>query len=153
MGRDGGAYFRDATLAVEDALLSGKALALNPECRNAVDGDQCQAGSWGWVGNGPPWKRWRPSWPLWALLGCCHPPAHRMPVPQVLMIVAALPGALAAWAGVTVTVVMFLWNKLDRRFDELKDGLTKLEARQREDNTALNEKLDRLLESRLPAPR
>ena len=76
-----------------------------------------------------------------------------MPVPQVLMIVAALLGALAAWAGVTVTVVMLLWNKLDRRFDELKDGLTKLEARQREDNKALNEKLDRLLESRLPAPR
>ena len=94
-----------------------------------------------------------------------------MPVPQVLMIVAALLGALAAWAGVTVTIVMFLWNKLDRRFDELKDGLTKLEARQeamgaeqreemremraeqREDNKALNEKLDRLLESRLPTPR
>ena len=76
-----------------------------------------------------------------------------MPVPQVLMIVAALLGALAAWTGVTVTVVMFLWNKLDRRFDELKDGLAKLEARQREDNKALNEKLDRLLESRLPAPR
>ena len=105
-----------------------------------------------------------------------------MPVPQALMIVAALLGALAAWTGVTVTVVMFLWNKLDRRFDELKDGLTKLEARQetmgaeqreemremraeqreemremraeqREDNKALNEKLDRLLESRLPTPR
>ena len=77
-----------------------------------------------------------------------------MPVPQALMIVAALPGALAAWAaGVTVTVVMFLWNKLDRRFDELRDGLAKLESRQREDNKALNEKLDRLLESRLPAPR
>ena len=87
------------------------------------------------------------------------------------MIVAALLGALAAWAGVTVTVVMFLWNKLDRRFDELKDGLAKLEARQeamgaeqreemremraeqREDNKALNAKLDRLLESRLPTPR
>ena len=46
------------------------------------------------------------------------------------MIVAALPGALAAWAGVTVTAVMFLWNKLDSRFDELKDGLAKLETRQ-----------------------
>ncbi len=94
-----------------------------------------------------------------------------MSVPQVLMIVAALLGALAAWAGVTVTVVMFLWNKLDRRFDELKDGLTKLEVRQeamgteqreemretraeqREENKALSEKLDRLLESRLPTPR
>ena len=82
--------------------------------------------------------------------------------PQVLMIAAAVGGALAAWAGVTVTVVMFLWNKLDKRFDELKDGLAKLETRQREelkairaeqreDNKALNEKLDRLLESRLAA--
>ncbi|KKZ12199.1 MAG: hypothetical protein TE42_05395 [Candidatus Synechococcus spongiarum SP3] len=44
-----------------------------------------------------------------------------------------------------------------RRFrclrSDLKDGLAKLEARQREDNKALNEKLDRLLESRLPATR
>ena len=48
-----------------------------------------------------------------------------MPVPQALTIVAALLGALAAWASVTVTVVMFLWNKLDRRFDELKDGQDK----------------------------
>jgi len=42
----------------------------------------------------------------------------------------------------------------------MKDGLAKLEARQeairaeqREENKALNEKLDRLLESRLPTPR
>ena len=79
-------------------------------------------------------------------------------------VLAAVAGALAAWTGVFVTVLMFLWNKLDRRFDdlearqnqrfdELKDGLTKLEARQREDNKALNEKLDRLLESRLSTPR
>ena len=59
-----------------------------------------------------------------------------------------------------VTALIFLGNKLDKRFDELKDGLVKLEARQeamraeqREDNKALNEKLDRLLASRLPAPR
>ena len=79
-------------------------------------------------------------------------------------VLAAVAGALASWTGVFVTVLMFLWNKLDRRFDdlearqnqrfdELKDGLTKLEARQREDNKALNEKLDRLLESRLSTPR
>ena len=43
-----------------------------------------------------------------------------MPVPQVLTIVAALLGALAAWAAVTVTVVTSLWNKLDRRFDDLE---------------------------------
>ena len=83
---------------------------------------------------------------------------------QMLMIAVAVGGALAAWAGVTVTVVMFLWNKLDKRFDELQEeqkelrsdlkaGLAKLDDRQREDNKALNEKLDRLLESRLPAPR
>ncbi len=43
-----------------------------------------------------------------------------MPVPQALTIVAALLGALAAWAGVTVTGVTSLWNKLDRRFDDLE---------------------------------
>ncbi|MCY3536455.1 MAG: hypothetical protein F4X84_07710 [Synechococcus sp. SB0662_bin_45] len=47
----------------------------------------------------------------------------------------------------------FLWNKLDKRFDELKDDLAKLDDRQREDNKALNEKLYRLLESRSPATR
>ncbi len=71
----------------------------------------------------------------------------------MLGVLAAVAGALVAWTGVFVTVLMFLWNKLDRRFDELKDGLTKLETRQREDNKALSEKLDRLLESRLPTPR
>ena len=55
-------------------------------------------------------------------------------------------------------------NQLNKRIDDLrsdvKDGQAKLEARQetiraeqREDNKALNEKLDRLLESRLPTPR
>ena len=73
-------------------------------------------------------------------------------IPPMLGVLAAVVGALAAWTGVFVTVLMFLWNKLDRRFDELKDGLTKLEIRQREDNKALSEKLDRLLESRLPTP-
>ena len=102
-------------------------------------------------------------------------------IPPMLGVLAAVAGALAAWTGVFVTVLMFLWNKLDKRFDdlearqnqrfddlearqdkrfdELKDGLTKLEARQeamraeqREDNKALSEKLDRLLESRLSTP-
>ena len=43
-------------------------------------------------------------------------------------------------------------DDLNKRIDDLredvKDGLAKLEARQREDNKALNEKLDRLLEAR-----
>lgn len=34
--------------------------------------------------------------------------------------VAAALAALAAWAGVIVTVLMVLWNKLDKRFDELE---------------------------------
>ncbi|MYF19871.1 MAG: hypothetical protein F4218_04380 [Synechococcus sp. SB0677_bin_5] len=61
--------------------------------------------------------------------------------------------ALGVWASVGVTILIFLWNKLDKRFDELKDGLAKLDDRQREDNKALNEKLYRLLESRSPATR
>ncbi|MCY4174232.1 MAG: hypothetical protein OXF25_09285 [Cyanobacteria bacterium MAG CAR3_bin_5] len=50
--------------------------------------------------------------------------------------------ALGVWAGVGVTVLIFLWNKLDKRFDELKDGPGRLEA-----------KMDRLFEaclSKLP---
>ena len=33
---------------------------------------------------------------------------------------AAVVGALAPWTGVSVTVLISLWNKLDKRFDELK---------------------------------
>ena len=33
---------------------------------------------------------------------------------------AVVVGTLAAWIGLTVTVLIFLWNKLDKRFDELK---------------------------------
>ncbi|SAY39142.1 hypothetical protein [Candidatus Synechococcus spongiarum] len=77
-------------------------------------------------------------------------------IPPTLMIMAAVVGAMAACAGVIVTVLIFLWNKLDKQFDDLKtrqnrqfdalrsdlkDGLGKLEA-----------KVDRLLESHLPNP-
>ena len=34
--------------------------------------------------------------------------------------VAAVVGALDPWTGVSVTVLIFLWNKLDKGFDELK---------------------------------
>lgn len=37
--------------------------------------------------------------------------------------------ALGVWASVGVTILIFLWNKLDKRFDELKDGLAKLDDR------------------------
>ena len=41
-------------------------------------------------------------------------------IPPMLGVLAAVAGALAAWTGVFVTVLMFLWNKLDKRFDELE---------------------------------
>ena len=41
-------------------------------------------------------------------------------VPPTLVAVAAVVGALAAWAGVIVAVLMLLWNKLDKRFDDLE---------------------------------
>ena len=47
---------------------------------------------------------------------------------------AAVAGALAAWAGVIVTVLMVLWNKLDKRFDDFEARQNRrfdeLEARQ-----------------------
>ena len=41
-------------------------------------------------------------------------------VPPTLVAVAAVVGVLAAWAGVIVAVLMLLWNKLDKRFDDLE---------------------------------
>ena len=49
-------------------------------------------------------------------------------------VLAAVAGALAAWTGVFVTVLMFLWNKLDKRFDDFEarqnQRFNDLEARQ-----------------------
>ena len=42
------------------------------------------------------------------------------PLPPTLLPLAAVAGALAAWAGVIVTVLMMSWNKLDKRFDNLE---------------------------------
>ena len=87
------------------------------------------------------------------------------------------PPGLIEWLGLLVQPAVILGggalflNQLNKRIDDqnkriddlrndMKDGLAKLEARQeairaeqREENKALNEKLDRLLESRLPTPR
>ncbi|WP_074457632.1 hypothetical protein [Candidatus Synechococcus spongiarum] len=70
---------------------------------------------------------------------------------------------MTEWLGLLVQPAVILGggalflNQLNKRIDSLrsdmKDGMAKLNDRQREDNKALNEKLDRLLESRLPAPR
>ena len=55
-------------------------------------------------------------------------------IPPMLGVLAAVAGALAAWTGVFVTVLMFLWNKLDKRFDDLEarqnQRFNDLEARQ-----------------------
>ena len=55
-------------------------------------------------------------------------------IPPMLGVLAAVAGALAAWTGVFVTVLMFLWNKLDKRFDDLEarqnQRFDDLEARQ-----------------------
>lgn len=52
----------------------------------------------------------------------------------MLGVLAAVAGALAAWTGVLVTVLMFPWNKLDKRFDDLEarqnQRFNDLEARQ-----------------------
>ena len=63
---------------------------------------------------------------------------------------AAVAGALAAWVGV---LVMALWNKPDKRFDDLEtrqakrtDELRADIKELRADNKALGEKIDRLVE-------
>ena len=70
----------------------------------------------------------------------------------------ALPPELTEWLTLLTQPAVILLgvglyvNLQNKRIDDLredvKDGLAKLEARQREDNKALNEKLDRLLEAR-----
>ncbi len=71
----------------------------------------------------------------------------------MVVILAAVAGALAAWVGVLVMVVMALWNKLDKRFDDLEtrqakrtDELRADIKELRADNKALGEKIDRLVE-------
>ena len=75
-----------------------------------------------------------------------------------------LPSLLTGGLTLVASALRVIWAEIkaskarqNKQIDELrgdlKDGLSKLEARQREDNKALNEKLDRLLESRLPTPR
>lgn len=47
------------------------------------------------------------------------------PLAHALVVVV---GALAAGAGVVVIVLVVLWNKLDKRFDELKAEIRKIRA-------------------------
>ena len=67
-------------------------------------------------------------------MGQDSPTAQCRRSPPMLGILAAVAGALAAWTGVFVTVLMFLWNKLDKRFDHLEarqnQRFNELEARQ-----------------------
>ena len=71
----------------------------------------------------------------------------------MVVVLAAVAGALAAWVEVMVMVVMALWNKLDKRFDDLEtrqakrtDELRADIKELRTDNKALGEKIDRLVE-------
>ncbi len=71
----------------------------------------------------------------------------------MVVVLAAVAGALAAWVGVMVMVVMALWSKLDKRFDDLEarqakrtDELRADIKELRADNKALGEKIDRLVE-------
>ena len=96
---------------------------------------------------GQAWKHAREGerWPLFPLVGCSRPPARPMPaVSQTLMIVAAVVGVLAAWAGVGVTVLVFLWNQQNKRIDHLREDVKELRAEHRADNKVLNEKVDHL---------
>ena len=43
-----------------------------------------------------------------------------LPSPSTLMALAGLAGVLATWTLLTVTVLTFLWNKLDKRFDDME---------------------------------
>ena len=71
----------------------------------------------------------------------------------MVVVLAAVAGALAAWVEVMMMVVMALWNKLDKRFDDLEtrqakrtDELRADIKELRTDNKALGEKIDRLVE-------
>lgn len=81
-------------------------------------------------------------------------------IAQTLMIVTAL----GVWSGVGVTVLTFLWNKLDKRFDDQNNKLDKRFDGQdkriddlRDDVKALREKVDdlplKIMEMLSKAPR
>ncbi len=61
----------------------------------------------------------------------------------MVVVLAAVAGAMAAWVGV---IVMALWNKLDKRLDDLEARQAKRTDELRADNKALGEKIDRLVE-------
>ena len=61
------------------------------------------------------------------------------------MALAGLTGVLATWTLLTVTVLTFPWNKLDKRFDDLEARqnrqLDEIKAVMRENRAALGEAL------------
>ena len=61
-------------------------------------------------------------------------------IAQTLMIVTAL----GVWSGVSVTVLIFLWNKLDKRLDDQNNKLDKRIDDLRDDVKALRAKVDDL---------
>ena len=97
---------------------------------------------------------------LAALVGCCHPPPGLIEWLGLLVQPAVILGGGALFLNQLNKRIDDQNNRIDDLRSDMKDGLAKLEARQeairaeqREENKALSEKLDRLLESRLPTPR
>ncbi|MCY3537711.1 MAG: hypothetical protein F4025_03410 [Synechococcus sp. SB0669_bin_7] len=59
------------------------------------------------------------------------------------------PAVILLGVGLIVSRQNRLIDAMGKRIDELREDMKAMDARQREDNKALNEKLDRLLEARL----
>ncbi|MXY63483.1 MAG: hypothetical protein F4Y87_08780 [Synechococcus sp. SB0665_bin_28] len=59
------------------------------------------------------------------------------------------PAVILLGVGLIVSQQNRLIDAMGKRIDELREDMKAMDARQREDNKALNEKLDRLLEARL----
>ncbi|MXX08573.1 MAG: hypothetical protein F4X84_06430 [Synechococcus sp. SB0662_bin_45] len=59
------------------------------------------------------------------------------------------PAVILLGVGLIVSRQNRLIDAMGKWIDELREDMKAMDARQREDNKALNEKLDRLLEARL----
>ncbi|MYK07099.1 MAG: hypothetical protein F4040_05220 [Synechococcus sp. SB0670_bin_20] len=59
------------------------------------------------------------------------------------------PAVILLGVGLIVSRENRLIDAMGKWIDELREDMKAMDARQREDNKALNEKLDRLLEARL----
>lgn len=69
---------------------------------------------------------------------CSHPLSSPMPaIDQTLLMIVT---ALGIWAGVGVAILIFLWNKLDKQFEDQNKRIDDLQ----EDMKELRQKVDDL---------